>query len=262
MAMKSQISWTESTINWWWGCNKVSPGCKFCYAEADNNRYQLAEWGPNTLRTWRKTSISVSNAANSLAIRKGRKRRAFTLSMGDFFEEHKTLVDFRKTAWEQIKKCQNLDWLVLTKRPENIQNMLPKDFFSGSYKNVHLGTTCEHESYVHRLDYLRNVPEWGGIRFVSYEPALSPIDHVVNLDNIDWLIYGGESSRSYLGFRKDNDDWARAIKAKCDKEDVTFFYKQNSGLKSKLVNTLDGKQYYNFPDFDKNHIRIKKVVGA
>lgn len=257
MGIKTEIAWTESTINFWWGCCKVSEGCLHCYAETDNKRYQLAEWGPGTLRTWIKTCYANASRANKMGRETGVKRRVFTLSMGDFFETHSTLADFRARAWNHIKALTHCNWLVLTKRPENIASMLPKDFYSGAYKHVHLGTTCEHEKYVDRLDHLRALPEWGGIRWVSYEPALSPIDHVVDLTGIDWLIYGGESSRSYLGFRKDNDEWARAIKAKCEKEGTVFFYKQNSGLKRKLIKKLDGVRHYNFPDFDKNHGKIK-----
>jgi protein gp37 len=257
MAITTEISWTESTVNWWWGCCKISEGCKNCYAEADNDRFGIAEWGPGTIRTWTKTSKSNATRANNIGKSTGRKRRVFTLSMGDFFEDHSGLLQYRAKAWAYMKSMKHIDWLVLTKRPDNILSMLPPDFFSGEYNHIHLGSSCEHEKYVGRLDDLRNIPEWGGIRFVSYEPALSAIDHVADLTNIDWLIYGGESSRSYLGFRKDNDDWARGIKRLCEQTGTVFFYKQNSGLKRKLIKKLDGVQYYNFPDFNKNHGKAK-----
>lgn len=259
MALKTEIAWTQSTLNWWWGCCKVSEGCKFCYAEKDNDRYQLAEWGPGTIRTWIGSAISNSKKFNTLGKKAGEKRKVFTLSMGDFFENHPQLPEFREKAWKQMRQMKNINWLVLTKRPELIMQMLPPDFFSGEYNHVHLGCSCEHEKYVGRLDELRNIPEWGGIRFVSYEPALGPIHHAVDLTNIDWLIYGGESSRSWLGFRKDDDDWARDIQKVCKQSGTVFFYKQNSGLKKNLKKTLDGVQYYHFPDFDKNHGKVSSI---
>jgi protein gp37 len=249
MAEKTDISWTDATINFWWGCSKISKGCLNCYAEGDNKRYKKAQWGLNTQRTWMKGAAKLAAKINRKAAKMGKELKAFSSSMSDFFETHSTgvLETYREEAWKVIKRNRNIRWLILTKRADNIKKMLPVDWESGNWKHVSLGCTVEHEDYVDRLDYLRDIKDWGGFRFVSYEPALSRIDHVVNLKGISWLIYGGESSRSLKGFRRDCDDWARGIRDKCEAEGVAFFYKQNSGIKSRLIDTLDGVEYKRYP---------------
>lgn len=247
MAEKTDISWTDATINFWWGCAKYSPGCLHCYADQTNDRHQRAEWGVGTIRTWIDGCEELAGKLNRKARRTGEVIKAFSNSMSDFFEVHDTLDGYRERAWDIIRKNRHLKWLLLTKRSNNIIRNLPEDFFDGGFSHVHLGASVESETYVNRLDDLRSIRDWGGVRWISYEPALSPIDHVVNLDKISWVIYGGESSMSLKGFRKDNDEWARRIRDKCERENVAFFYKQNSGLKKNLIETLDGVEYKKYP---------------
>lgn len=249
MAEKTGITWCDSTINFWWGCVKISEGCKFCYAEIENRRYQRAGWGPDSERTWIVGAPALAKKLNKKAIAENRDIVVFSNSMADFFEDHKSLEKFRNEAWHIIKTNNRIKWLLLTKRSDNIIKMLPEDFFAGGYSHVNLGVTCESADYVYRLDDLRAVSEWGGIRWVSYEPAIGPIHDVVDLTGISWMIYGGESGRSLSGYRKDSDDWALGIKAKCDALGVDFFYKQNSGLSKNLSDKLLGKEYKKFPKF-------------
>jgi protein gp37 len=190
MAQKTTISWTDHTFNIAWGCTKVSPGCKNCYADALSHRYGHDVWGPGKPRRifgekhWREPL-----QWNSQAQSQGVRHRVFCSSMCDVFEDHPTIDGEREKLWSLIRATPWLDWQLLTKRPGRIRPALPADW-GGGYGNVWLGTSIESNDYTARADILRTIP--ATVRFISYEPALGPLDQL-NLTGIDWLIYGGES---------------------------------------------------------------------
>lgn len=240
MSEQTTISWCDHTFNPWIGCTKVSEGCRFCYAEQfASKRMGLKVWGSSTDRHITKTWQQVprwNRAARSSAER----RRVFCASLADVFEDHPTANSMRPKLWDLIRSCGSLDWLLLTKRPENISSMLPSDWGNG-WQQVWLGTTVEDDRVSHRLDYLRVIP--AVVRFVSYEPALGPLDHC-DLNGIDWVIYGGESGN---GFRPDNRDWARAMRDRCREDGRAFFYKQAASQRSGRHTLLDGQEVKQFP---------------
>ena len=160
--------------------------------------------------------------------------------MADLFENHPTVIAELKKLWPLIRQTPDLIWQLLTKRPERIAESLPDDWGSG-YPNVWLGSTVENNDYVWRADCLREIPTV--CRFISYEPACGPID-AINLKDIHWLIFGGESGG---GFRQHDPQWARDIRTRCQSEGVAFFYKQGSSLRSGEDETLDGEIYHAFP---------------
>lgn len=161
--------------------------------------------------------------------------------MADVFEQHPAWVTERPKLWDLIDKTPHLDWLILTKRPENIPGMLDKAWSDRLFGCLWLGTSVENQDYLWRIDELRKVP--ARFRFISYEPALGPLTDV-NLTGIHWLIYGGESGKNR---RPDNDDWARSIRDQCMDQGVAFWYKQASGLKPGTRPTLDGHTYHGLP---------------
>jgi protein gp37 len=171
----SNISWCNNTLNFWWGCWQISKGCRLCYAYTLNKRFKRGEWGKNTKRGWINGSIKNAIKWNRKALKKGITIKVFVNSMSDTFEDHPKLDEYRKIAFETMKKCKNLEFLLLTKRSNLIKEKLPTDFFSGEYSHVHLGVTCEAKEYLHRLEDLKAVPNWGGVRWVSYEPAQEEI---------------------------------------------------------------------------------------
>lgn len=245
MAENSNISWTDHTHNPVMGCMKVSPGCKNCYAEKliTNRMGKPNLWGPNSERqitsqsNWRKPLLW-----NKQAIAEGRRFRVFCASLADVFEDHPTWNDIaRPRLFDLIKQTPMLDWQLLTKRPENIARFLPPDWAQG-YPNVWLGTSIERIDYCSRADLLRAVP--AAVRFISYEPALGPIHSALNLEGIDWLIYGGESGP---GFRPDDTQWARDIRDACARSGTAFFYKQTSSFKPGQGGTLDGVVHHEWP---------------
>ena len=250
MSEKTGIAWTDHTFNPWWGCFKVSPGCKNCYAETLADRYGHDVWGPPATtqrRTFGAKHWSDPLAWNKAAAAAGERRRVFSGSMCDVFEDHPTANAVRPELWELIRRTPSLDWQLLTKRPENIAAMLPPDWGDG-YANAWLGTSVEDQERAdERIPELLKVP--ARIRFLSCEPLLGPVDLDDYLDSsygcggearsencemcgtraIGWVIVGGESG---AGRRPMELAWLEAIVADCDLAGVPVFVKQDSAFKS------------------------------
>lgn len=184
MGRNTAISWCHHTFNIWWGCSKVSPGCENCYAAALDKRIGGDNWkakGPRRFfgdKHWRQPL-----AWNELAVAVGERHRVFCSSMADVFERHPDVgVDADQTAarfrlWNLIERTPNLDWLLLTKRPENIRRMIPETWKTSPRPNVWYGTTVEDQKRARgRLRSLAEVP--AVVRFLSCEPLLECVDPV------------------------------------------------------------------------------------
>jgi protein gp37 len=199
-------------------------------------------WGPNGRR--QKTSAAYWRQPlswNREAELRGEPYRVFCASLADVFEDRPELVPWRAELWELIRRTPWLDWLLLTKRPENIAGMLPPDWGDG-WPNVWLGTSVEDMSVAYRIQILAAVP--ARVHFVSYEPALGPL-HEANLDHVEWVIYGGESGP---GFRPDDIEWARAMRDRTRRDGIAFWFKQRAGLRpGGHCERLDGRVYHELP---------------
>lgn len=246
MAENSKIEWTDSTFNPWVGCTKVSPGCDHCYAETQMVRRKFVEWGPNAER--RRTSEGnwkQPHKWNRDAAMTGVRRRVFCSSLADVFDN--AVPDaWRDDLWALIGATPFLDWLLLTKRPQNISKMLPRltDVLPRPWPNVWLGTTVENQAEAdRRIPHLLAVP--AAKRFLSCEPLLGPVDltgigldvccgdTVITTDRVhaccarpggvDWVICGGESGANA---RPMHPDWARSLRDQCAAAGVPFFFKQ------------------------------------
>src|SRR5262249_33271172 len=138
MGFNSRIEWTTHTFNPWWGCTKVSDGCKFCYAEALARRYGHHVWGPLAQRRLM-SDIHWKQPLkwNTQASRQGARSRVFCASMADVFDESAPPGQLDR-LWKLIRQTPCLDWQLLTKRPQRIASSLPKDWGNG-YPNVWLG---------------------------------------------------------------------------------------------------------------------------
>ena len=229
----SSIEWTDHTFNPWHGCFKVSPGCQHCYAETMNHRYGFQNWGPAKTTTRRKMSAHYWQQPlkwDRLAQVSGRKR-VFCASMADVFEDHPQVEDWRADLWDLIRLTPNLDWLLLTKRPENILEMIPVSWRHGPAANVWYGTSVENQEYADkRIPELLKVP--AKVRFLSCEPLLGPVTLRRWVrpslgwapDPIQWVIVGGESGHDA---RPMHPDWAWSLRDECQAAgDVAFFFKQ------------------------------------
>jgi protein gp37 len=267
MAHNSKIEWTDHTFNPWVGCTNISPGCDHCYAESWSKRSGLVKWGNSPRRRtseayWR-APLKWQAAAAAFQAQHGRRQRVFCASLADVFDNQADAA-WRSDLYTLIRSTPSLDWLLLTKRPQNIRKMLPKNWGDEGYHNVWLGTTCEdQERFDQRWPLLAQIPAI--IRFVSYEPAIGPVRLKPSSNQPDWLISGGESGH---GARSLDPEWVRSIIRDCEKWGVAPFHKQwgayrnnplcySEGLSAKEVEKLDshgkggglldGKLYRQFP---------------
>lgn len=221
MGQKSAIEWTDHTFNPWWGCTKVSPGCVHCYAETLSSRYRYDVFGPRKpRRTFSETYWQEPLKWNRQASHLGTRMRVFCASMADVFEDNSSIEIERQKLWQLVEETPMLDWLLLTKRPENMQRFAPwKDDWP---TNVWAMTSVENEEQAHkRIPVLLEVPAI--VRGLSVEPLIGPVDLTPWLDNIQWVIVGGESG---AGARPMQLEWVRSIRAQCQEANVPFFFKQ------------------------------------
>lgn len=252
MGKDSKIEWTDHTFNPWWGCMKVSPGCANCYAETLARRYAYNIWGPPAVtkrRTFGDRHWAEPLAWNRAAERNGKRARVFCASMADIAEDHPDLPPQRARLAELVESTPWLNWLFLSKRPENYASMFHW-FSSGNQPpdNVWLGTSVENQEQADkRIPILLQLP--AAIRFLSCEPLLGPIDlsalltgwrtetkptpaHIIGappatdyarLSFIRWVIVGGESGPRA---RPMHPDWVRQLRDQCFVSGVPFYFKQ------------------------------------
>lgn len=227
MGKDSKIEWTHHTFNPWWGCVKVSPACKFCYAESWAKRVGMDLWGGGSDRRffsdahWRQP-IKWNREAELAR----QRRRVFCASMGDVFENKRELDPWRARLWPIIEQTPWLDWLLLTKRPQHVGRMVP--WGNLWPRNVWLGTTAENQRWANeRIPALLEHP--AVIHFASCEPLLGAIDLLQWLGapdqpgTLNWVIAGGESGGKA---RPMNPAWAVDLRDQCDDSDVPFHFKQ------------------------------------
>ena len=256
MAENTKIEWTDHTFNPWEGCQKVSPGCDNCYAEARNARFSggaAINWGPGAPR--RRTSAANWNLpkrwnaqADTFMAQHGRRQRVFCASLADVFDN---AVDpqWRADLFSLIQQTPNLDWLLLTKRIGNVRGMLAELAHGNDpdlslldmmpLPNVWIGATVTNQPEAdHIIPKLLKVP--ARVRFLSMEPLLGPVDLPFDrlrewnrlalmhqqphaAAHIDWVIVGGESGP---GARPMSPDWARSLRDQCEAAGVPFLFKQ------------------------------------
>ena len=246
MAEQSKIEWTDHTFNPWEGCQKVAPECDNCYAEARDVRFTGGtHWGPKAPR--RRTSAQNwqkprrwNAQAEAFQDTHGRRQRVFCASLADVFDN---AVDpaWRSDLWALIRECDQLDWLLLTKRPQNMAKMLPPDWTDG-WPNVWLGTSAGTQKTADQnIPHLLKTP--AAIRFVSAEPMPGPINltsmgkdysidcligfdakgHGRKFDGINWVICGGESGANA---RPMHPAWATSLRDQCKAAGTAFLFKQ------------------------------------
>jgi len=245
----SAIEWTHHTFNPWWGCVKVSAGCKHCYAETWSRRVGLEIWGARAERRffsdahWREPL-----RWNAEAVAAGVRRRVFCASMADVFEARTDLDLVRERLWTLIETTPALDWLLLTKRPEQIAEKAP--WGNRWPPNVWLGTTAENQLWANRrIPILLEHP--AAVRFVSCEPLIGHLDLTRWLSpkkgehRINWVIAGGESGSKA---RPMNPEWVRSLRDQCQRAKVAFHFKQwgqwcpdliNASASAKRIHVVD-----------------------
>lgn len=232
MGKNSAIEWTDDTINFWWGCVKVSPGCEHCYAETMSKRTGRNIWGPaKTTDRWRtKGSWKDILKWDREAKAEGKRRKVFAQSMSDFFEDHPQVKTWREEAIEIFECLEWVDILLLTKRIENVMRMVPARWLESWPEHIWMGTSIENQEYAdRRIPELIKIP--ARIRFLSCEPLLGPLNIQGYLldgwhkfkPKISWVIAGGESGPKA---RPMHPKWVKQIRDKCQEAGVPFFFKQ------------------------------------
>ena len=221
MAYDTGIEWCNHTFNPWWGCTKLSQGCKHCYAETMSARFGQDIWGPGRQRrTFAEKHWHEPLKWDALAAATNIRARVFCASMADVFEDNRQLNDERTRLWHLIEETPHLDWLLLTKRPHLIAEMVPSAWLTDPRENVWYGTSVESPEVYARLDALRHTP--AVVRFVSAEPLLAPLTDL-DLAGLHWVIAGGESGS---GARPMDEAWVRLIRDQFQAAGVAFFMKQ------------------------------------
>lgn len=268
----TKIEWCDHSWNPWIGCTKVSPGCQHCYAEAlMDGRFGRVQWGPQGERKrtsaayWRKplawnkdqwgecaacywrgsyaeTGLHQDGVTcprcGELAIQPTRQR-VFCASLADAFEDRPELIEWRWDLFQLIETTPNLDWLLLTKRPENVMRFISREWrdeagWGGFPGNVWIGTSVENQEQANRrIPELLKIP--AAVRFLSIEPLLGPVSiaeyyqeegkgtYSLWIDYLDWVIVGGESGPNA---RPMHPQWVRSIRDQCVAADVPFLFKQ------------------------------------
>ena len=274
MAENSNIEWTDHTFNPWTGCTKVSLGCAHCYAESWAKRSGTVQWGKGQPRRRTKTwgdPVKWNRAAKLTLRCPGCSRlcivgddlgkaafgkcmdcdiwaddmpkvrpRVFSASLADWMDDE-VPIEWLQDFLHLIDSCPNLDWLLLTKRPQNIYPRMMAAMngnfdrlrtFKDHMPNVWLGTTCENQEMAdERIPHLLKIE--AKVRFLSCEPILGPIDLAYTAFNgadsfgqmpgIHWVIAGGESGP---GARPMHPDWPRTLRDQCTAARVPFLFKQ------------------------------------
>lgn len=229
MGADTKIEWARHTHNPWLGCERLSPACDHCYAADWAKRYGEEHLWQGQRR---RTSEQVRRQPlrwNRAALAAGERHRVFCGSLMDVFD-NQVPPEWRAELFRTIEATQALDWMLLTKRPQNIAKMLaacvePVDgdipfgpLHAWPYPNVWLGTTIEDRKRLINADHLRAVP--AAVRFLSIEPLLEDLGEI-DLTGIHLVIVGGES-----GPRPMRAEWVRSIRDQCEAAGVAFFFKQ------------------------------------
>jgi protein gp37 len=232
---QSSIEWTEMTWNPTTGCNKISAGCKFCYAEIMSKRLQamgIEKYKDNF-------EVRTHEASLRIPYTWKQSKVVFVNSMSDLFHKEVSL-EFIKKVFEVMNDNPQHVFQVLTKRAERLFEVHKELKWT---HNIWMGVSVENDKVKNRIDFLRKTN--AKVKFLSCEPLIGPLNKM-NLKKIDWVIVGGESGHTP---RPMDTDWVLDIQKQCKEKDVAFFFKQWGG-KNKKVNgrLLNGKTYDEMPE--------------
>lgn len=230
----SSIEWTEMTWNPTTGCNKISAGCKFCYAEVMAKRLQamgIEKYAQGFKLACHEEALLIPYSWKQSKI-------VFVNSMSDLFHKDVPLA-FIKQVFEVMNDTPQHVYQVLTKRSDVLLTLHKELKWT---HNIWMGVSVEDDRVLHRIEDLRKTR--AKVKFLSCEPLIGPLPKL-RLNGIDWVIVGGESGRNP---RPMNSAWVQDIQEQCANKGVAFFFKQWGGTnKKKTGSLLNGKHYREFP---------------
>lgn len=239
MSLHSKIEWTDTTWNPVRGCTKISPGCKYCYAERFAERFRGVKGHPF------EQGFDLRLVPHKLSepIRWSEPRMVFVNSMSDLFHEGVPTPYIEKVA-ATMRLANWHTYQVLTKRSERLRDLL-RGSLRDAAADAHIwwGVSVEDQKYgLPRIRQLQEAP--AAVRFLSVEPLLEDLG-TLPLEGIAWVIVGGESGP---GARPMKEQWVLSIREQCSAANVPFFFKQWGGVRKKAAGrTLKGKTYDDFP---------------
>lgn len=267
--MPTKIDYVDDSINYVTGCTKVSPACNNCYAEKMTKRLCGMEKARNrkviklqalgkgkNLKETEKYQAGFNEVVehwNMLDFKFPKKpRRYFVNSMSDTFH-HQVSWNFQYEMFKRFYHNPQHTFLIFTKRSEQLWRVILDIYFQlernisdfhAPLKNVWIIATTENqEMFDKRMQHLSIVPSV--VRGISIEPMLGPIDLSYHIQNLDWVIVGGETGPNA---REMKYDWVESIRDQCKNANVPFWFKKwGSFGKKKASDLLDDKQYKELP---------------
>lgn len=234
---KSSIEWTEMTWNPTTGCDKISAGCKFCYAEIMSRRLQamgIEKYKDNFEVRTHEDALKIPYTWKSSKV-------VFVNSMSDLF--HKDIpLEFIKKVFKVMNENPQHVFQVLTKRAERLFELHSELKWT---HNIWMGVSVENAKVKDRIDYLRRTN--AKVKFLSLEPLIGKLSNL-NLQEIDWVIVGGESGHKPRPMKV---EWVLEIQEQCEENEVAFFFKQWGGKNKKATGrVLNGRTYDEMPEID------------
>lgn len=230
----SKIEWTQMTWNPTTGCDKISAGCKYCYAESFAKR--LREMNVQKYKDGFKLRIHPEVLNEPMKWKK--PKIIFVNSMSDLFHEDIPFT-FIEKVFNVMINCPQHIFQVLTKRAERLEELSSKLRWES---NIWMGVTVENVEVKYRINHLKKTQ--AKVKFISMEPLLGPLPKL-NLKKINWIIVGGESGKKA---RPIKEEWVLDIKIQCRKLNIPFFFKQWGGTNKKATGRLlEGKIYEEYP---------------
>lgn len=218
----TKIEWCDHTVNFWWGCTEVSEACQNCYAREIAKRFKVDCWGDKPRHFRFEKAIEEVRKLNASAKRRHVVEMVFVNSMSDFFDGNVS-DGIRLSLWRLFKECENLCFMILTKRAQHFRNHF-RTYGSDIPQNVHFGFTAENQA---RFNERMSVLDGLGVRvFLSCEPLIDLITISPNYaEKIDWVIVGGE--RCAPSRARSCREWqVKRLFEACRKFGIPFFFKQ------------------------------------
>jgi protein gp37 len=232
---KSSIEWTQMTWNPTTGCDKISAGCKFCYAEEMTRR--LKAMGQEKYSEG--FTFRMHESALYIPYTWKKPQLVFVNSMSDLFH-HSVSLEFVQRTFAVMNDTPQHTYQILTKRAETLADFAPHLVFT---PNIWMGVSVEDNRVIGRIDHLRTVD--ADVRFLSLEPLIGPLPNL-DLTGIHWAIVGGESGRKARPMQR---SWVEDIRLQCKRAGVKFFFKQWGGKnKKKAGRILNGRTYDDMPE--------------
>ncbi len=237
---QSSIEWTEMTWNPTTGCDKISAGCKYCYAEIMSKRLQamgIEKYKDNFEVRTHESALSIPYTWKNSKI-------VFVNSMSDLFHKDIPLEFIRKVFAVMNDNPQHV-FQVLTKRAERLFELHKELKWT---HNIWMGVSVENDKVRHRIAHLQKTK--ARVKFLSLEPLIGPLSNL-DLTNIDWVIVGGESGHRP---RPMKPEWVLDIQEQCEINEVAFFFKQWGGKNKKAAGrVLNGRTYDEMPEIELQH---------